>query len=56
MPSNTSLVTELIWGAPTQPENSGLSAALNLMSDSVEIESEKQRKGFAAFTIAKKVD
>jgi hypothetical protein len=26
------------------------------MSDSVEIESEKQRKGFAAFTIAKKVD
>ena len=56
MPSNTSLVAEIIWGAPTQPENSGLSAALNLMSDSVEIESEKQRKGLAAFTIAKNVD
>jgi len=58
MPSNTSLVIELIKGAPNLPENSGLSAVLNLMNDSVEIEieSEKQRIRLASFTIAKNVD
>ncbi len=42
--------------SPIDYEYSGLFAALNLMSDSVEIESEKQRIGLAAFTIAKNVD